>query len=89
MRQCKYLINPYIHLGQECKDPATIDTQIYATGSVNRHLPKTLDGFCNNIPQGKVTVGLSIAACSGATPGDAYTGWESVLPFIIEEMDTL
>ena len=75
--------------GQECRDPATIDTQIYATGSVNRHSPKTLDGLCNNIPKGDVTVGISITACSGSTPGNAYTGWYSVSRFIIEEMVTL
>ena len=75
--------------GKECKDPASIDTQIYASGSVDRHSPKTLDGFCYNIPEGKVTVGLSIAACPGRTAGDAYTGWESVSRFIIEEMATL
>ena len=60
-----------------------------AMGTTNRHSPKTLDGLCNNLPKGDVTVGISIAACSGSTPDDAYTGWESVSRFIIEEMVTL
>ena len=79
----------FAHAGEECKDPATIDTQIYATGSADRYSVKTLDGFCYNVPQGKVTVGLSISTCSGGTPGNAYTGWNSVSRFIIEEMTTL
>ena len=77
------------HSGQECKDPATIDAQVYATGTVNRHSPKTLDGFCNNIPKGEVTVGISVAECLGGSTGDAYTGWNSVSRIIIEEMVTL
>ncbi|XP_028406113.1 collagen triple helix repeat-containing protein 1-like isoform X2 [Dendronephthya gigantea] len=72
--------------GQECRNPATIDTSIYATGAVNRHSPKTLDGFCNEIPRGQVTVGISIGTCPGAKAGDAYTGWYSVSRIIIEEV---
>ena len=83
------IIYLFTHIGNECKEPAPIDTQIYVTGSVNRHSPKTLDGFCYNIPQGKVTVGLSIGTCSGGKPGDAYTGWGSISRFVIEEMVTL
>lgn len=52
-------------------------------------MPGTLDGFCYNIPKGEVIVGLSIASCPGATPGDGYTGWESVSRIVIEEMVTL
>ncbi|XP_046853998.1 collagen triple helix repeat-containing protein 1-like [Xenia sp. Carnegie-2017] len=75
--------------GRECQDPATIDTQIFADGSVNRHSPSTLDGFCNNIPVGTVKVGLSIAACSGFTGGNAYTGWNSVSRIVIEELSII
>ena len=45
---------------KECLSPAPIDTVIYASGvnNLNLHRPGTLDGFCNNIPAGRVTVGL-------------------------------
>ena len=75
--------------GKECKNPATIDTQIFVEGNVNHHSPKTLDGFCYNIPKGKVTVGLSLGACPGRASGNAFTGWASVSRLIIEEMATL
>ncbi|XP_046844204.1 collagen triple helix repeat-containing protein 1-like isoform X2 [Xenia sp. Carnegie-2017] len=71
--------------GKECKDPATIDSLIWANGSVNRHIPGVIDGICNNIPAGPVRVGLSIAACSGYR-GNGYTGWNSVSRILIEEM---
>ena len=73
-------------IGKECKDPATIDTAIYANGSVNRHIPGVIDGICNNIPAGPVKVGLSIAACSGVNGGNGYTGWQTVSRILIEEM---
>ncbi|XP_046854000.1 collagen triple helix repeat-containing protein 1-like [Xenia sp. Carnegie-2017] len=72
--------------GKECKDPATIDTAIYANGSVNRHIPGVIDGICNSIPAGPVKVGLSIAACSGVNGGNGYTGWQTVSRILIEEM---
>ncbi|XP_046854001.1 collagen triple helix repeat-containing protein 1-like isoform X1 [Xenia sp. Carnegie-2017] len=72
--------------GKECKDPATIDSLIWANGYVNRHIPGIIDGICNNIPAGQVKVGLSIAACSGVTGGNGYTGWNSVSRILIEEM---
>ena len=75
--------------GIECSTPAPIDALIYANGvsGLNLHRPGTLDGFCNNIPAGRVTVGLSVGKCSGYPDlGDAYTCWNSVCRFIIEEV---
>lgn len=75
--------------GKECTSPAAIDTQIYANGNVNRHTPGTLDGFCDNIPSGKVAVEIWIGACASVAKGDGYTGWESVSRLIIEEAPPL
>ena len=75
--------------GNECSSPAPIDTIIYANkvSNLNLHRPGTLDGFCNNIPAGRVTVGLSVGKCNGFPDvGDAYTCWNSVCRLIIEEV---
>ncbi|XP_028396299.1 collagen triple helix repeat-containing protein 1-like [Dendronephthya gigantea] len=81
--------------GKECSDPAPIDAVVYASKNGNNHLnlhrPATLDGFCNNIPDGKITVGLSVGKCkfSSYDIGNAYTCWGSVCRFIIEERPPL
>ena len=77
--------------GEECSSPAPIDATIYVKNSgLDLHRPGTLDGFCNNIPAGNVTVGLSIGKCDGITDhGDAFTCWKSVCRFIIEEVPSM
>ena len=78
--------------GKECSSPATIDALIAANGvsGLNLHRPGTLDGFCNNIPAGRVTVGLSVGNCNRAiNVGDAATCWGSVCRFIIEEVPSM
>jgi hypothetical protein len=71
----------------------SLATVIYANGvsSLNLHRPGTLDGFCNNIPKGKVTVGLSVGNCKNWShdEGDAYTCWNSVCRLIIEEIPSM
>ena len=47
--------------GKECTSPATIDAVIYSNvANINLHRSGSLDGFCENIPKGKVAVGLSV-----------------------------
>ena len=78
--------------GIECTSPATIDTRVFATGNVNRHSPGTLDGFCNNVPSGHVSVSVWLGRCYSHlqnSHGDAYTGWETVSRLIIEEVPPL
>ena len=73
----------------ECSSPAPIDALIYANpvSGLNLHRPGTLDGLCNNIPAGRVTVGLSVGKCTGySNVGDALTCWNSVCRLIIEEV---
>ena len=75
--------------GKECSSPAPIDAAIYANGvsRLNLHRPGTLDGFCDNIPKGPVTMALSVGKCDGVQDsGDAFTCWNSVCRFIIEEI---
>lgn len=79
--------------GKECLSPAPIDALIYVgrINNLNIHRPSTLDGFCNNIPKGNVTVGLSIGNCKNWSydEGDAISGWNSVSRLIIEEIPSM
>ena len=81
--------------GKECISPDTIDAVLYfhrGPSGMNQHRPVTLDGFCENIPEGRVIVGLSVGKCGGGhqgDPGDAYTCWNSVCRLIIEEVPPL
>ena len=78
--------------GKECTSPAAIDAVVYANAvNINLHRPATLDGFCENIPKGRVIVGLSVGDCKHPShpDGDAYTGWNSVSRLIIEEVSPL
>ena len=45
-----------------------------------------IEGHCNNIHKGKVRVGFWVGNCPSNTPGDAYTGWQSVSRIFIEEV---
>ena len=81
--------------GKECTSPDTIDAVFhFQTGptGMNLHRPVTLDGFCENIPKGRVIIGLSVGKCRAGFegyPGDAYTCWNSVCRLIIEEVPPL
>ena len=76
--------------GKECSSPAPIDARLSVKGvtDLNLHRPGTLDGFCDNIPAGRVTVGLSVGKCNSlpTAGGDASTCYDSVCRFIIEEV---
>ena len=80
--------------GKECTSPDTIEAAVHPIGvtGLNNHRPGTLDGFCENIPKGRVTVGLSVGHCKygyESKPGDAYTCWGYVCRLIIEEVPPL
>ena len=68
----------------------TIEAAVYndwPSGSPNLHHHGSFEGYCENIPQGRVIVELLVGKClSGHTLGDAYTGWNSVSRIMIEEV---
>ena len=76
--------------GNECSGPITIEAAVYnswPSGSPNLLHHRSFEGYCENIPQGRVTVELWVGQCpSGDTLGDAHTGWESVSRIMIEEV---
>ena len=76
--------------GNECSGPMTIEAAVYnhwPSGSPNLHHHRSFEGYCENIPQGRVIVELWVGKClSGQTLGNAHTGWQSVSRIMIEEV---
>ena len=77
--------------GNECSGPMTIEAVVYndwPSGNTNNDQlhHRSFEGYCENIPQGAVRVELWVGRCSGATLGDARTGWNSVSRIMIEEV---
>ena len=65
----------------------TIVYSRWPSGSPELLYHRSFEGYCENIPQGRVTVELWVGQCpSGCTLGDAHTGWESVSRIMIEEV---
>ena len=58
----------------------------WPSGSPNLLHYRSFEGYCENIPQGRVTAELWVGKCLGVTPGSAYTGWNSVSRIMIEEV---
>ena len=78
--------------GNECSGPMTIEAAVYngwpsSAGDPSLLHHRSFEGYCENIPQGTVTVELWVGSCpSGHTLGNAYTGWSSVSRIMIEEV---
>ena len=78
--------------GNECSGPMTIEAVVlnnWASSAGNPYLyhHRSFEGYCENIPQGRVTVELWVGSCpSGSTLGNAYTGSNSVSRIMIEEV---
>ena len=76
--------------GNECSGPMTIEAAVYngwPSGNPQLLHHRSFEGYCENIPQGRVTVELWVGHCHGSyTLGNAYTGWQSVSRIIIEEV---
>ena len=75
--------------GNECSGPMTIEAAVYnswPSGSPNLLHHRSFEGYCENIPQGRVTVELWVGQCPTEPLGDAYTGWNSVSRIMIEEV---
>lgn len=74
--------------GNECSGPMTIEAVVlnyWPSGSPNLLHHRSFGGYCENIPQGAVTVELWVMQCSGYK-GDATTGWNSVSRIVVEEV---
>ena len=66
-----------------------IDGTVYRDpGSSNPHSHRQIEGYCENVPAGQVTIGLNIGACKRKTNRiyDGYTGHMSVSRIMIQEV---
>ena len=70
----------------ECTGPMTIEGLIYIQSSDNRHRPRQIEGYCENIPASVVRAGFHIGQCNGMSLGNGNTGWNSVSRIMIAEV---
>ena len=66
-----------------------IEAAVYSSwpsGTPNLHHHQSLEGYCENIPNGVVSVELWVGQCGSWPLGDAYTGWDFVSRIMIEEV---
>jgi len=67
----------------------TIEAVLYdywPSGNPNLLHHRSFEGYCENIPQGAVTVELWVGPCTGYAVADVNTGWNSVSRIMIEEV---
>ena len=78
--------------GNECNGPMTIEATVinHSWGSGNSDLPhhRSFEGYCENIPQGMVSVELWVGQCRLYSLGSALTGLASVSRIMIEEVSS-
>ena len=74
--------------GNECSGPMTIEGVVYGgPANDNPHRHRQIEGYCENIPVGQVTIGFNIGNCKyTSTTYDGSTGWQSVSRIMIAEV---
>eukprot|EP00118_Oscarella_pearsei_P006681 m.30637 g.30637 ORF g.30637 m.30637 type:complete len:238 (+) comp31370_c0_seq2:387-1100(+) len=78
--------------GRECSSPMAIDGLVYVYDSnsksnyLNLHRSIVIEGFCDNLPAGKISVAVHVGNCHGiGGTAERYSGWNSVSRIMIEE----
>ena len=71
--------------------PFAIDGVAHSTSNhgktdTNIHRTTQIGGYCEEIAKGTVRVGINVGKCVGTKAADAYTGWNSVIRIMIEEV---
>ncbi|XP_062506890.1 collagen triple helix repeat-containing protein 1-like isoform X2 [Corticium candelabrum] len=73
--------------GNECSGPMTIEGVVYSRLPDNPHRHRQIEGYCENIPAGQVTIGFNIGNCRyTSTTYNGETGWQSVSRIMIAEV---
>ncbi|XP_062499617.1 collagen triple helix repeat-containing protein 1-like [Corticium candelabrum] len=74
--------------GNECSGPMTIEGVVDGTpANDDPHRHRQIEGYCENIPAGQVTIGFNIGKCKGySTTYDGWTGHLSVSRIMIAEV---
>jgi len=74
--------------GAECSGPMPIDGIVWinrVSGAEPLRV-RHIEGYCENIPKGIVTVGFRVGNCPGMGTVDAHSGEKSVSQIVIEEL---
>lgn len=78
--------------GVECK-PGPIEGHIYIADNGGKEYPNIhtvnyFGGYCKGLGKGTVKIGLNVGDCgiSSLTLGNAWTGWNSLIRIMIEEV---
>ena len=67
----------------------TIEAAVFnywQSGSPNLHHYRSFEGYCENIPRGKVYFELWVGRCPSEPLGKTYIGWSSVSRITVEEV---
>ena len=75
--------------GNECNGPMTIEGIVYGAPAIeDPHRYRQIEGYCENIPAGQVTIGVNIGNCNkyNSITYNGYTGWGSVSRIMITEV---
>ncbi|XP_062511691.1 collagen triple helix repeat-containing protein 1-like isoform X2 [Corticium candelabrum] len=74
--------------GNECSGPMTIEGLVYSRLYDDPHRHRQIEGYCENIRAGQVTIGVNIGNCNKWTSRtyNGYTGWASVSRIMIAEV---
>eukprot|EP00118_Oscarella_pearsei_P015740 m.143994 g.143994 ORF g.143994 m.143994 type:complete len:77 (+) comp38398_c1_seq3:1466-1696(+) len=59
----------------------------YGKSGLNPHRPRVIEGFCENLPAGRMSVAVHIGNCAEGYYGtsDRSSGWTSVSRIMIEK----
>ncbi|XP_065846762.1 collagen triple helix repeat-containing protein 1-like [Oscarella lobularis] len=72
--------------GAECSGPMTIEGIVYMANSKdNPHRHRQIEGFCENIPSGSISVAVHVGNCQSSGSSDRHSGSTSVSRIMIEE----
>lgn len=73
--------------GAECSNPQKIEGTVYMAyyNSADLYRHRVIQGYCDGIGVGWVTVALVVGACSGYGYFDLYTGWNSISRLVVSE----
>ena len=73
--------------GAECTKPATIEGIVWVKSTtVSPHRHRHIEGYCNQVPKGRIRVSFWIGKCESYSLGDGYTGFLSTSRIVIEEV---
>ena len=66
----------------------TIEGVVYSRLHDNLHRHRQMEGYCENIPAGQVTIGFNIGNCNkwSSKKFNGNTGWASVSRIMIAEV---